>query len=128
MNPKALLLADGWGALLSSFMLSVVLVRFNSSFGVPAGTLYFLAFFPIVFAFYDFGCFIWLKRNHHRFIKAIAIANLLYCFLSIGLALFHYTEITYLGWGYFLLECAIVAVLVNVELKTARRLKTLEKS
>jgi len=108
-------------------MLSVVLVQFEGYFGVPISTLYFLAFFPIVFALYDFACCIWIRNNYSASIKAIAIANLLYCFLSIGFVLFHHREITYLGWAYFLIESTIVVILVYIELKTARNLKTQAK-
>ncbi|MEM6633615.1 MAG: hypothetical protein AAF694_28335 [Bacteroidota bacterium] len=52
-SPKKLLIIDGLGALLSAFLLGVVLVRFESQVGMPRNSLYVLAAFPCIFAIYD---------------------------------------------------------------------------
>lgn len=116
LHPKQLFLIDGFGALLSAFLLGIILTRFESIFGMPRQTLYILAFIPCLFAVYDFSCY-WLNpENWAPFLKAIGIANLLYCCISIGFVLHHYQQLTALGWAYFILELAIVALLAKFEL------------
>lgn len=119
MNPKKLFLIDGSGALLSAFLLGVVLVRFEPVFGMPRETLYFLAFLPCIFAVYDIYCYLRITKNQELFLKFIAAANLVYCFVSTGLVLQHYQRLTNLGLAYFVLEIIVVIVLAMVELKTA---------
>lgn len=121
-SPRKLFLMDGLGALVSAFLLGVVLVQLESIFGIPRSTLYVLAFVPCVFALYDFCCFFMLKNNESTFLMVIAIANMLYCILSIGFALHHYQSLTYLGWGYIIIEVAIVLAIAVIELQTARTL------
>lgn len=119
MNPKKLFLIDGSGALLSAFLLGVVLVRFEPVFGMPRETLYFLAFLPCIFAVYDIYCYLRITKNQELFLKFIAAANLVYCVVSTGLVLQHYQRLTNLGLAYFVLEIIVVIVLAMVELKTA---------
>jgi len=49
--------------------------------------------------------------------------NLSYCFLSVGLALYHYASLTYWGWTYILLEVVIVSALASLEYRVAQSLK-----
>lgn len=119
LNPKKLFLIDAFGALLSSFLLGVVLVRFENIFGIPVPVLYFLAILPLAFAVYDFYCFTRVKENIGLFLKSIAYINIYYCFISLGLAFYHFKRITYLGWTYILIEVFIVIALANIEFRTA---------
>lgn len=118
LNTKTLFAIDGLGALLSVFLLGVVLVQFESLFGMPKETLYFLAFLPCLFAVYDLVCYLKVKRNELFFLKGIAIANLLYCCLSVVFVIHHYAQLTNLGLIYFVLELIVVLVLVSIQLKT----------
>ena len=123
INPQKLFLIDGLGALLSAFLLGVILVKFENIFGMPRKTLYFLAFLPCVFAIYDLYSYLQTRKNQGLFLKIIATANLAYCFISIGAAFHHRQQLTSLGWIYFLFEILIIIVLVIIELKVAARLK-----
>ena len=78
-NAKALFVIDSVGALLSVFLLAVVLTRFEPLFGIPRASLFFLAIFPCLFAVYDLNCFIWVGRNPGRYLMIIAIMNFGYC-------------------------------------------------
>lgn len=121
-NPKRLFLIDGIGALTSAFVLGVVLVNLQPHFGIPIPTLYFLASLPCVFMIYD--CYFYFKKqsNLGRSLNGIALINISYSFLSIGLACYHYQKITSLGWTYILVEIAIVLGLSILELQVAKRL------
>ena len=116
-NPKSLFLIDGFGALLSSFLLGVVLVNFQSVFGIPVPTLYFLAFLPAVFALYDFFCFVGVEKNIGLFLKIIACLNIAYCFVSLVCAIYHYNTVTVLGWAYLIVEIVVVLLIAKLELK-----------
>ena len=119
VNPKKLFLIDGVGALLSAFLLGVVLVLLEKYFGIPTSTLFFLASFPIFFAVYDYYCYKKEREKLGRLLQLIAILNILYCFLSMGFAVYHYETITYLGWIYISIEILIILVLAVLEFKVA---------
>ena len=121
LEPRRLFLIDGLGALLSAFLLGIVLVQFESAFGMPRKTLYFLAFLPCLFAIYDFICYFRFTDDWKPFLKGIAFANLGYCGISIVMLGFHFSELTILGLVYFLVEIFVVAVLAMVELRVALR-------
>lgn len=113
-NPKQLFLIDGFGALVSAFFLGVVLVKYENVFGMPRPILYWLSFAACVFAIYDFVCYFKSKGNWRPFLKTIALINIFYCAITIGLLFFH-QKITALGITYFLLEVLIVVSLAIFE-------------
>lgn len=121
-QPKKLFLIDGLGALLSAFMLGIVLVKFDAFFGVSASTLYLLAFFPILFAWFDFICFVKKDLIIPFFLKAIAVLNAAYCVLSLVILFFLHQNLTIWAWLYFLSEIGIIIFLVRIELVVAKRL------
>ncbi len=124
LKPKNLFLLDGIGAFLSAFLLAVVLVRLDHIIGMPPMALYILALFPVIFLIYDFCCYFWVKEKWVPYIKMIAIANLLYCMISISAVIYHYQKLTQLGITYFLLEVVVIIFLVRIELKTATSLRS----
>ncbi|WMX15982.1 MULTISPECIES: hypothetical protein [unclassified Aureispira] len=124
LQPKTLFLIDGFGALLSAFLLGVVLVRFEPIVGMPVSTLYLLAFLPCLFALYDLICYLKVKKQVLLFLKGIATANLLYCILSTCLVVHHYAQLTALGLVYFIMELIIVLILVILQFKTAYKEST----
>jgi len=123
LNPKNLFLFDAVGALVSAFMLGVVLIRFEMFFGIPKNTLYFLAIVPCFFALYDFYWYRSKRKDINRFLIGIACANLLYCVLSIGMAFFHIEKITRYGWIYIIAEIVIIISLAVVEFRVGRKIK-----
>lgn len=52
--------------------------------------------------------------------KAIALANLTYCCLTIGFIIYLFPVMTVLGIAYFALEIIVVILLSLTELKAAR--------
>lgn len=121
-KPETLFLVDGFGAVLSIFFLGYVLVRLENFFGIPESTLYFLASIPVLFAIYDLLCFQGIIKNAAISLKIIAFANLIYCIISMGLAIYHYSKITSLGWLYIMLEISILICLATIEIQTANTL------
>lgn len=122
-NPKKLFLIDGFGAILSTFMLGVILVRFEVLFGIPSSVLYILAIIPLFFTLYDIYSF---KQKYSKtgiLLKGIAILNLLYCCISLGFAVYHFHSITYVGWSYILIEITIILLLAFIEFSVGTRVK-----
>jgi hypothetical protein len=119
INPKYLFLVDSLGALLSAFLLGIVLVEFEPVFGLPARVLHILALIACCFAVYSFFCFVRLKEKWRPFMRIIAIANLLYCALTFIWVLVLHDGLTALGITYFVLEIIIVVTLAIIELRVA---------
>jgi hypothetical protein len=122
LKPKEFFVVDGFGAILSAFLLGVVLVKMESVFGIPSSTLHFLATLPVLFAIYDLYCFSQLDDKLGHLLMGIAVINLLYCCLSIGFAFYHFQTITVFGWAYIIIEILIVTIIAIFELKTAKSL------
>jgi len=120
--PKKLFLLDSLGAILTALLLGMILVQFESSFGMPRQVLYPLAFIAGVFSIYSFICFLRIKENWRPYLKVIAFANLLYCCLTMGLVFYWHQKLSVWGLGYFILELVVIILLVILELKTAKRL------
>ncbi|MCX2764811.1 hypothetical protein [Aquimarina muelleri] len=116
---KKIFLIDGIGAVLSAFLLGVILVRFEHHFGMPIPTLYFLSIFPCLFALYDLICYLLSSEKGTVLIKIIAFLNIAYCFISISSVFKHHQSLTSLGLIYFILELAIIILLITMELKIA---------
>ncbi len=119
VSAKKLFLIDAIGALVSAFFLGVVLSGLQEKIGIPKHILYLLAILPVFFAIYSFSCYFFLREKQRFFLKGIAILNLMYCFLTIGLLFFHNRNLTWLGWTYFVVELIILFVLIRIELKAS---------
>jgi len=115
VEARKLFLVDAFGALVSAFMLGVILVRYEIVFGIPKDALYLLAFIPCVFVVFDLAAFYFGKSNWSVLLKLIALANICYCILSIVLALMHRESLSVLGWLYIIIEIAIIIYVARVE-------------
>ncbi len=122
-NPKKLFLIDGIGAIVSAVMLGIILVYLESWFGIPKKVLYVLAFFPCLFAAFDFLVYRYTKSKLSRYLIIIAYANLGYVGLSLSLAWYHLPKLTGLGWIYITCEVSIILLMVYIELATAHQIR-----
>ena len=121
LTPKKLFLTDSSGAALSAFLLGVVLVRFENTFGMPREILYFLAITACFLAIYSLMSFLLIKENGKPYLKIIGYANLLYCGVTVGLIIYFNRVLTNWGLIYFLSEVAVIVTLAVVELKFASK-------
>lgn len=126
--PRRIFLIDGVGAVLTAFLLCVVLASFQSFFGMPVRVLYVLGAVAVVFAAYSFSCYCWLKRNHRSFLAAIIIANLLYAVLSLGLVIYYFPQLSSWGLLYFAGEIIVILVLVSIEYRCLKRFENKDAS
>ncbi len=120
---RTLFLIDGIGAVISATFLGYILIRFNEYIGMPISVLKFLAAVAKIFAVYSFVNYFLKPKNWRRYLKLIAIANTIYCLITVGFVLYNFQHITILGISYFIGEIIIIVVLVNLELKAARNIK-----
>jgi hypothetical protein len=123
LKPKILFLIDSLGALATTFFLFIVLRIFNEYFGMPNSILIYLSLITAILCIYSITCFFLLKNNWQPFLKAICIANFLYCYLTLVLVIQFYKKLTVLGMTYFLVEIMIVLGLALLELKTIKKAK-----
>lgn len=121
LSPKILFLIDGLGALLSAFLLGIVLANLEPTFGMPVKILYFLSALACLFALYSFWNFWKFKETWKPYLRVIATVNLMYCLLTASLVIYFRQELTTWGWLYFLLEMVVIIGLVVVEFKTASK-------
>ncbi|SEL99865.1 hypothetical protein SAMN04487910_3856 [Aquimarina amphilecti] len=119
-QPKLLFLIDGLGALVTLFFLTVVLTTFQEYIGMPKEELYFLSVFAMAFSIYSITCYIVNPTNWNIFLRIIAFANLIYCFITIGYICYFYQNLTLIGLLYFIIEILIIFVLTNLELTVAK--------
>lgn len=121
LSHKTFFYIDAFGALLSSFLLGIVLVKFQVYFGIPKSTLYTLAIIPFCFLLYDLYCLVFVKNQLFKYLKVIAYLNSMYCVVSLVLVLSHFKEVTTLGWLYIIIEIVIVLILSKAELNAANK-------
>jgi len=120
ISPKKLFLIDGLGAFLTAFTIGVILTNLEAYVGMSKNVLYPLAVIACFFAVYSFWNHLQMPPNWPVFMRIIAVANLMYCSLTMGLAIYHRSTITSLGFAYFGLEIVVVVSLAIFELKMAR--------
>ena len=121
MTPRRVFLIDAVGALLTATLLAAVIARYEAIFGMPIHAVNVLAAIAVGFAIYSVTCYLTRPANWRLFLQFIAIANLLYCVLTLVLLFVYRLDVTALGIAYFIGEIVIVAGLAIYELIIARR-------
>jgi hypothetical protein len=117
---KQIFLIDGLGALLSLSLLLALTLTIEGFFGVPRQALLALCLLPLVFSIYSLSCHFLKPLRWSLFLRVIAIANLFYCGLTLGLVIAYFESLTTLGLLYFVIEKAIVIPLAIVEWRLSR--------
>lgn len=118
-HPKKLFLLDSVGALITAFLLFVVLRNLNEYVGIPETILTFLSLIAACICIYTTACFFVIKANYTTFILGNGFANLLYCILTFGLVLYYHPRLTTFGLVYFVGEITIIVGLVYIEFNVA---------
>ncbi|MEM9848273.1 MAG: hypothetical protein AAF847_10315 [Bacteroidota bacterium] len=122
-NPKAMLLVDGLGALLTALSIGVVLVQLERYFGMPPNVLYPLAYTAGGFAIYSLSCAFFLTDFQRIHFILIMLANTLYCTATLMLVFYFWQQLTVLGILYFLIEILIVGYVIWLEKRTLSHLE-----
>ncbi|UYZ61232.1 hypothetical protein [Hymenobacter latericus] len=121
--PRALLLLDGLGALLSAIMLGGFWAskRFNPALGLPVPWLYLLSGLALVLALHSLGRWVWRPARYRGALQAVAGFNLLYMAITAGLLIYFFGQVSWLGRLYFAFELLIIAWLIARELRAANQ-------
>lgn len=90
---------------------------------MPREILNTLAIIALAFCIYSLSCFFLLKINFKPFLKAIAIANIMYCIATIVLIITLFHQLTSLGLLYFIGEIIVIGVLIYFEFSISNRNK-----
>ncbi|MEM8896429.1 MAG: hypothetical protein AAGC88_17750 [Bacteroidota bacterium] len=120
LNVRRLFLLDGIGAVLTASMLGLLLPQLEEYIGMPKQILMPLAMAVCCYGLYSFTCYVLFKSGGHSFLKVIAIANGLYCLITLGLIIYLWYSLTPLGIIYFLGEVIIILALVRLEWNKAK--------
>jgi len=118
-NPRKLFLLDGMGAIVSAFLLGVVLMKLEEFVGMPKEKLFYLAIAPCFFAAYSLFCYLRKRKHWRKLLSIIAVANTIYCLITFSHLFICSDQLTYLGYFYFITEIIIVMSLVYVEFKVS---------
>ncbi|MCB0646153.1 MAG: hypothetical protein KDC49_05800 [Saprospiraceae bacterium] len=116
-HPIKIFLLDGAGALLTSASIAGVNWFGGRLFGLPEKVLTLLSSIAFFFAIYSLATYLSRTKSIRKFLLPIMIANLLYCILSAGVVLFFSSELTLVGFSYFIFEIVVILTLVYMEYK-----------
>mgnify|MGYP006237078463 CR=1 FL=1 len=121
ISAHTIFLIDGIGALVTALLLSQVLTRFESFFGMPSSTLWVLAAIAFCFSIYSFVCQFIVKKHFKGRLATIIIANTLYCVVTTALMIAHFDKLTVFGLAYFIGEIFVILLLVLLEYTIFKR-------
>ncbi|WP_281637986.1 hypothetical protein [Flavobacterium marginilacus] len=120
-TPKKIFLIDASGAFLTAFLLFAVLKTWHEYIGIPIKTITVLSIIALVFSIYSALCFAFFNtKKWKRYLKIIAVSNLLYCCLTFGLLIYNFTRLSVIGIIYFGGEIVIICMLIYLELTTLK--------
>ena len=122
-NPRQLFLVDGIGALVSAFLLFVLLKGFS---GMPSGILNQLSMVALFLSIYSLSCYAFLKSRWKNFMGLLSVLNGCYCILTLILMVVYFKLLSIAGTIYFIAEIAIIAKLATIEYKAFRQGKPQE--
>jgi hypothetical protein len=128
LNPKRVFLIDSLGAFLTAFLLGTIIAKWEEDFGMPRKIIKPLSIIAGVYGIYSICCYFFVDGGWRPFLKVIAIANLLYCCITIVSVILFYQALTILGLTYFLGEIIIIAGLICIEILTFSKSNDLEIS
>lgn len=117
-NPKKVFLMDAFGAIISLFSFLCILYPLETYFRIPVTTLFTLSIIAIFLFTFSFSCFKLIKQNWKTYLKIIIILNSLYILFSIGLVFYYLQQLTFLGVFYFIIEIAVILVVLYIEIIT----------
>lgn len=121
-TPRKVFLLDGVGAILSTSALVCILLFFQELFGMPYTTIIGLVMIAFTLIIYSFTCYFINVKPQKTAILLVAIANLIYCLLTLSLVLIHYSMLSTLAVIYFVAEIVIILLIVRLELLVQKSL------
>ena len=118
---KNLFLLDAIGALVTTVLLGAVLPILQPCVGMPIVILYLLSAIAAAFFLYSGACYLLIKSSRGTYLRMIALANIVYCFLTFSLVIYYWELMTAFGLVYFSMEALIILYLARIELSAVNR-------
>ena len=115
---KKILLLDSLGALVTAINL-LVIPLFEIYTGVPRDIAIILVPLPILYSIFSLFSYKFGNDNWRSLLKMIAIANLIYCCLTLYVTWINFDTFKIIGIIYFIVEIIIIIILATLELKIA---------
>ena len=119
--PHTMLLVDGLGGVATALMLCIVLPPFHEEIGLIRRTLVTLGLFGVVYGAFSLGCWRFVRVRWRRALAIIIGANAFYCLVSALVVVTHRDAMTTLGVSYFVIEIAVIAALIGLEIAVLKR-------
>lgn len=113
-SPKQLLWLDAAGALFTALFL-LILAQFESVFGMPKAIVHALVIPAILLSIFSGSAAVFSTKHQNRFLRIVAVANSIYCGITLSLVVNFYSMLTVLGIGYFVSEMILIGFLVRLE-------------
>ena len=123
LQPRQVFLIDGVGALVSAMLLVGLISNFENLFGLPKSTVYSLSIPAFALMVYSLGCYFLNTKSWRPLLTAVAVANILYCILTISVIFSYFKSVTVLGLMYFIGEIGIILFIVGLEWAMVKRKK-----
>jgi asparagine N-glycosylation enzyme membrane subunit Stt3 len=117
-HPKLIFATDGLGALLSTLSLFGV-ASCAGAFGMPENVDYRIIPVTIIFTTYSLALYLINPKKWKLFLTLIAVANILYCCMTMVLLCYYFDKLTAIGLAYFFVEILVIVFLSRIEIRLA---------
>ncbi len=114
-HPQYIFLFDSIGAFTTALLLFSIGFIFPTLFGLPQYIHFVLAAIALLFCLFSYSCFYRQPVNWKPYLKAIMLANVLYCVLTAVLIFSFRSSISLWGILYFGGELIVILSLVYFE-------------
>lgn len=114
--PRNVFLFDGAGAAVSGMLILGPLRFFSEEIGVSKDSLSMLGLVACLFCVYDLICVVSVKKEKPTLLKVIMLANLSYVLLTMWILFIQRSEVTALGWIYFISEFLVIGFVIKTEM------------
>ena len=115
VNASNIFYLDATGAVLSIFLLGILLPKVQNWHGMPINSLYGLCLWAGLCLTYNCCCIRFADYSNHKWLLGIMSLNVTYCIINLVLVMYHFEELTPLGVGYFVAEIPVILGLVLFE-------------
>ena len=88
---------------------------------MPIVALYLLSAIAAAFFLSSGACYLLIKTSRGPYLRMIALANIVYCFLTFSLVIYYWELMTAFGLVYFSMEALIILYLARIELSAVNR-------
>ncbi len=123
-KPKSLFFVDGIGAFYTASMLLIFKHIFINYIGLPTILFDYLAIMACCMGLFSMTVNMFVKKDLYKYLRAIAIVNLIYCTITIGILILNYKQVMIWEVAYFVIEVLVVFPLILIEIRVCQILSS----